>query len=61
MQNHPILEGHLLIILILKFAVPCPKMRSKCQIFAGIFVIIALFRRMKYIKWISEGRVGRDG
>ena len=48
MQNHPILEGHLLIILILKFAVPCPKMKSKCQMFAGNFVGIALFRSMRY-------------
>ena len=48
MQNHPILEGHLLIILILKFAVPYPKMRSNCQMFAGNFVRIALFRSMRY-------------
>ena len=61
MQNHPILEDNLLIILILNVRFPCPKMRSKCQIFAGIFVIIALFRGMKYIKLVNEARVARDG
>ena len=43
MQNH-LKENHL-IILISKFVV---KMRSKCQIIAGMFVRIALFRSMKY-------------
>ena len=48
MQNHPILEENFLIIIILNLRFQCPKMRSKCQIFARIFVRIALFRSMKY-------------